>query len=300
MFIVEAMETALLEIDWQNRFVALAHDPFAAQRARETRRLLDVLGWPVLSTRYLDPGLRHDQADAHELGFIDGCEPYRDPVITKYGKNVFDVSQTSQTLTEMRVKHLVLTGLMTSHGVRLAAETALGLGYLVTVVSDACADLSEAEHDRALTELSAAGAQIRTAQDLAIHVWAETGRERDISLTIAEVAQITGLSRDTLRWYERSGLIPAVGRTVNGYRSYDGRAVRILQLVVRLRRTGMPVAQMRQYIEMVSEGDRTHDQRLALLCRHRDAVQQQIAQLNEDLNVLDHKIDSYQQVCSSG
>ena len=110
---------------------------------------------------------------------------------------------------------------------------------------------------------------------------------------IAEVAALTGLSRDTLRWYEREGLIPHVDRDHNGHRSYDERAVSMVQLLVRLRRTGMPVAQMRRYVEFVVVGEDTHPERLELLQRHREAVRQQLEQLNSDLEVLDHKISNY-------
>ena len=108
------------------------------------------------------------------------------------------------------------------------------------------------------------------------------------------MADITGLSRDTLRWYEREGLIPVIDRTRNGYRRYDGQAIRMIQMLVRLRRTGMPVEQMREYITLVAEGESSHRRRLALLRRHRDAVQQQLNQLADDLGALDHKITNYE------
>ena len=102
------------------------------------------------------------------------------------------------------------------------------------------------------------------------------------------------LFRSTLRWYEREGLIPVIDRTRNGYRRYDGQAIRMIQMLVRLRRTGMPVEQMREYITLVAEGESSHRRRLALLRRHRDAVQQQLNQLADDLGALDHKIANYE------
>ena len=66
-------------------------------------------------------------------------------------------------------------------------------------------------------------------------------------LGIADVAKQTGLTQDTLRWYERQGVIPPVPRQGDGRRSYDEASVRIIQLIVRLRRTGMPVEDMRQF-----------------------------------------------------
>lgn len=61
---------------------------------------------------------------------------------------------------------------------------------------------------------------------------------------IGEVSRLTGLSPDTLRWYEREGLIPPVPRTSDGRRAYDDLLVRTITLIVRLRCTGMPVADM--------------------------------------------------------
>ena len=68
----------------------------------------------------------------------------------------------------------------------------------------------------------------------------------------------------------------------------------MIQMLVRLRRTGMPVEQMREYITLVAEGESSHRRRLALLRRHRDAVQQQLNQLADDLGALDHKITNYE------
>ena len=161
----------------------------------------------------------------------------------------------------------------------------------MTVVSNACADTTAEAHLAALDELRDAGVVVRSADDLAVSAWQQAG---SIAVGIAEVADITGLSRDTLRWYEREGLIPVIDRTSNGYRRYDGRAIRMIQMLVRLRRTGMPVEQMREYITLVAEGESSHRRRLALLRRHRDAVQQQLNQLADDLGALDHKITNYE------
>lgn len=251
------------------------------------------LGWPVISTRYLSPTPGDDRADPDhpDAAFADGFEPRGQPVITKHGRDIFDVAQTDETLRDLGVEHVVLTGLVTGHGIRLAALSALDRGYAVTVVSNACADTTGEAHLAALDELRAAGVVVRSADDLAASAWRQAG---SIAVGIAEVADITGLSRDTLRWYEREGLIPVIDRTSNGYRRYDGRAIRMIQMLVRLRRTGMPVEQMREYITLVAEGESSHRRRLALLRRHRDAVQQQLNQLADDLGALDHKITNYE------
>ena len=71
------MRSALLEIDWQNWILALAHDPWSAHLGREVRRLLANLGWPVISTRYLSPTPGDDRADPDhpDAAFVDGFEP---------------------------------------------------------------------------------------------------------------------------------------------------------------------------------------------------------------------------------
>jgi DNA-binding transcriptional MerR regulator len=87
--------------------------------------------------------------------------------------------------------------------------------------------------------------------------------------SIAEVAELTGLSKDTLRWYEREGLFPRVERGTDRRRRYTQRQVDLLGLLVRLRRTGMPTAEMRRFSQLLTEGAATHGQRLALLAAHR-------------------------------
>lgn len=84
-------------------------------------------------------------------------------------------------------------------------------------------------------------------------------------LSIAEVSARTGLTRDTLRWYESEGVIPPVPRTSSGVRRYDDDTIRTIELLVRLRRTGMSVAHMRDFVAMLEQGARTHGRRMRLL-----------------------------------
>ncbi|MFD7920491.1 MerR family transcriptional regulator [Streptomyces sp. NPDC059740] len=111
--------------------------------------------------------------------------------------------------------------------------------------------------------------------------------------TISEVAEVTGLSVHTLRWYERIGLMPHVGRTHTGQRRFSNRDLDWLDLVGKLRLTGMSVADMVRYAELVREGDHTTAEREGLLTAHRETVRDRIAELQSALLVLDHKIDVY-------
>ncbi|MEE6268294.1 MerR family transcriptional regulator [Streptomyces noursei] len=116
------------------------------------------------------------------------------------------------------------------------------------------------------------------------------GRDR---YTISEVAQHTGLSAHTLRWYERIGLMPHVDRTHTGQRRFTNRDLDWLDLVGKLRLTGMPVADMVRYAELVREGEGTFAEREELLTRHREDVRQRIAELESTADVLDYKIGIY-------
>lgn len=111
--------------------------------------------------------------------------------------------------------------------------------------------------------------------------------------TISEVVDLTGLTAHTLRWYERIGLMPHIDRSHTGQRRYRNRDLDWLDLVGKLRLTGMPVADMVRYAELVREGDDTYSERFELLKATRQDVLSRIAELQGTLNVLDRKINFY-------
>lgn len=129
---------------------------------------------------------------------------------------------------------------------------------------------------------------------------ATAAQSPDATWGIGDIAEATGLSKDTLRWYEREGLIPLTERSSNGYRTYDDATLRILQLIVRLRRTGMPVADIRAFAHMVEEGAASHGRRTTLLHQHRRRVLDQMAQLQDDLAAIDNKIEHYDRLIGAG
>jgi DNA-binding transcriptional MerR regulator len=111
--------------------------------------------------------------------------------------------------------------------------------------------------------------------------------------TISEVVAFTHLSAHTLRWYERIGLMPHVDRSHTGQRRYTNRDLDWLSLVGKLRLTGMPVADMVRYAELVRAGDQTYDERRKLLEATRRDVLSRISELQDTLAALDDKIDFY-------
>lgn len=117
---------------------------------------------------------------------------------------------------------------------------------------------------------------------------------------IREVSEQTGLSIDTLRWYEREGLIPLVQRGSDGRRRYPPAAVRFIGLVQALRRTGMPVADVREFVQLGGGTLDIHPIRLRLLEQQTAAIEAQLAQLHADLAVIQAKTADYRRLIALG
>lgn len=105
--------------------------------------------------------------------------------------------------------------------------------------------------------------------------------------------ELTGFSLDTLRYYERIGLLDPVHRAAGGQRRYSEQDVEWLGILRCLRDTGMPIAQMREYAEKGRGGDGTIPDRLALLEEHDRSVAEQIALLERQRAKIREKIDFY-------
>ena len=111
--------------------------------------------------------------------------------------------------------------------------------------------------------------------------------------TIGEVSAETGLSIDSLRWFEREGLFPAIRRNAGGQRRFSESDVERISLMLCLRRTGMPVRDMRRFIELLQGGEETHSERLELLLAQRARIFAEQERLVEDLSVVEHKVAYY-------
>jgi len=115
------------------------------------------------------------------------------------------------------------------------------------------------------------------------------------SYTPQEMVARTGISLDTLRYYERIGLIDPVKRASNGHRRYGAADLRRVDFLKRLRATGMPISEMQHYVDLFREGDATITERREMLEAHRSAVLEQMSALGETLALLERKISNYQQ-----
>ena len=113
-------------------------------------------------------------------------------------------------------------------------------------------------------------------------------------LTIGQVAELTGVSTHTLRYYEQAGLLRAISRTAAGHRLYAPADLDWLAFVMRLKATGMPIAQMQEFAVLREQGESTFGARRDLLVTHRDAVRAHIAELQASLDAIGDKIAYYE------
>jgi len=118
----------------------------------------------------------------------------------------------------------------------------------------------------------------------------------DQGLTIAETAELTGLTADTLRYYERDGLmLRSVPRATSGHRQYAESDISWIRLITKLRSTGMPIRDVRRYTELVRAGEGNEQERLDLLRAHRQVVLARLAEVQDHLGAIDYKIGLYEE-----
>ncbi|MBI3902444.1 MAG: MerR family transcriptional regulator [Nitrosomonadales bacterium] len=119
---------------------------------------------------------------------------------------------------------------------------------------------------------------------------------RDVTsnvITIGELARRSGLSAYTIRFYESVGVLRPIRRAANGHRRYHRDDVLWLEFVLKLKRTGMPLAEIRQYAQRRARGESTLQPRLTMLKLHRKRLVIQMAELSKCASVLDGKIRTY-------
>lgn len=113
-------------------------------------------------------------------------------------------------------------------------------------------------------------------------------------MKIAEVSEKFGLSSDTLRYYERIGLLPTVTRTESGIRDYSELDIRRVDFVRCMRGAGLPIEVLIDYMELIQQGDGTIEARKEILVEQRDLLASRIAEMQKTLDLLNHKIEVYE------
>ena len=114
-------------------------------------------------------------------------------------------------------------------------------------------------------------------------------------MTIAEVSRKYDISADTLRYYERIGLIPPVPRTRGGLPDYGEESCGWIQLMKCMRAAGVQIEALIEYVDLFQQGDATLDARKALLVEQRDQLVSRMAEMQASLDLLNQKIDRYEQ-----
>lgn len=118
-------------------------------------------------------------------------------------------------------------------------------------------------------------------------------------MTIAEVAKEYNISADTLRYYERIGLLPAVNRTQGGIRDYNEADCRWVEFIKCMRSAGLSVEALTEYVMLAQKGESTFEQRKQILIEQREHLRQRIQDLQESLERLDFKISNYDTLMAS-
>ncbi|MDK2986617.1 MAG: hypothetical protein PWQ96_2261 [Clostridia bacterium] len=118
--------------------------------------------------------------------------------------------------------------------------------------------------------------------------------------TIGEIAKKINISPHTLRFYAKEGLLPFVERSESGIRMFKDEDFQWLMIIECLKKTGMPIKDIKTFIDWAMEGDSTIDQRLEMFKKQKEAVEKQIAQLQETLELLEYKCWYYETAKNAG
>ena len=119
-------------------------------------------------------------------------------------------------------------------------------------------------------------------------------------MTIKEVSELYDISQDTLRYYERIGMIPPVTRTPSGIRDYQESDLGWVELAKCMRSAGLPVEALIEYVRLTQEGDATIPARLQLLTEQRESLLEQRAKIDTTLKRLSYKIHRYEVAVETG
>ena len=118
--------------------------------------------------------------------------------------------------------------------------------------------------------------------------------------TVGETAKLLGISASTLRYYDKEGLLPFVERSSGGIRVFKESDIEWLRIIGCMKKAGMSIKDIRQYIELALMGDDTIDLRLAMFTRQREALQKQIEELKHTMEVVEYKCWYYETAKSAG
>ncbi len=118
--------------------------------------------------------------------------------------------------------------------------------------------------------------------------------------TVSEVARILNVAPSTIRYYDKEGLLPFVARSGSGIRVFSDADLGWLKMISCLKSTGMPIKDIRRYIESALEGDSTLDERLGIIYEQRDRLRKQMKELQKTMDIVEYKCWYYETAKAAG
>ena len=109
-----------------------------------------------------------------------------------------------------------------------------------------------------------------------------------------------GVSVPTLRYYDKEGLLPFIEKKENGTRIFKEEDLKSLDIISCMKASGMPIKDIKRYMDMCLEGDSTFEERLNIFLKRQEVVKQQIEELNKIMSVIEHKISYYEKAIEAG
>ena len=113
-------------------------------------------------------------------------------------------------------------------------------------------------------------------------------------MRITEISEKYGITQDTLRYYERIGLLPPIARTASGVRNYSDSDCARIEFIKCMRQAHVSIEALQTYMRLLDQGEETLSERKAILTQQRDLAQQRITEMQEALDLLSYKIDHYE------
>ena len=121
-----------------------------------------------------------------------------------------------------------------------------------------------------------------------------------MTYTIKEVSERMGMTIPTLRYYDKEGLLPFVDKKENGTRIFKDEDFGSLKIIRCMKNSGMPIKDIKIYMDMCMEGDSSLNERLQIFYKRKEVVKEQLEELNKVMEVIEHKIGYYETAIEAG
>ena len=118
--------------------------------------------------------------------------------------------------------------------------------------------------------------------------------------SIKEISKMTGLPASTLRYYDKQGLLPSLKRNANNVRIFEDEDCRVLKLIDCLKRSGLSIKEIKEFIDAAEQGDKSLKTRLRIFKKRRDFLNRELEDLQEVLSVMEYKCWYYETACAAG